>query len=128
MHLLRNTYGRFSRIICFLFAVHLFNFSIDPKDVQDDFVPEDLTINDIESITEFIAETVFGWENAFEEHDEPDPDDGGSLDFCKIFFVNQGEAVAVSSTSETVRVKYFIWDPLAFAALPRSILAPPPKA
>jgi hypothetical protein len=87
-----------------------------------------LSINDIESFTEFIAETIFGLDNAFEERDEPDPADGGSVDFTKIFFVSQSEAHAITSSFSTIQVKYFIWDTTASTPVSMPILAPPPKA
>lgn len=128
MHLIRNTYGRSARIICFLFAVHLFNFSIDPKDRQANFIPEDLTINEIESIAEFFAEVLFGFDNAFEENDEADSENGGSVDFTKIFLVNHANGHLVNNCFRTNQVKYFIRNSDAFAALAKSIIAPPPKA
>jgi hypothetical protein len=127
MHLIRNTYGHTSRIICFLFAVHLFNFSIDPRDPQANFVPEDLSVNDIESFTEFLAEVLFGIDNAFAERDEPDTDDGGALDFTKVFFVNHA-AQLVPAFFATVRIKYLILDSVDFAPLAKVINAPPPRA
>jgi hypothetical protein len=128
MRRIRNNYGNATRIICFLFAVHLFNFSIDPKDQHEDFVPEDLSVNDIESFTEFIAETIFGLDNAFAERDEADSADGGSVDFTKIFFVSQAEAHAMTGSFSTIQVKYFIWDTTASTLVSMPILAPPPKA
>ncbi|HEY5749785.1 MAG TPA: hypothetical protein VIU12_27145 [Chryseolinea sp.] len=91
MHLAPSKYGRFTRIVCFLFAVHLFNFSIDPRDRQANYMPEDLSINDIESLTEFFAEVLFSMGNAFEERDEPDAEDGSSLDFSKVFLVGYAD-------------------------------------
>lgn len=64
-------------------AIYLFNFSIDSRDAHSDSVAEDLSVNDIESIYEFLSESVLGIENAVEEHDERDQDDGGSFEFKK---------------------------------------------
>jgi hypothetical protein len=74
-----------NRVPCFLLAVYLFNFSIDSRDAHPDSVAEDLSINDIESVYEFLTEHVLGIENAVEEHDERDQDDGGSFEFKKFF-------------------------------------------
>jgi hypothetical protein len=58
-------------------ALHIFNFSIDTPDNFSDQVPEDLSINDIESISELVLEKFLGIYNACPEHDEQDPEDGG---------------------------------------------------
>lgn len=64
-------------------ALFIFNFSIDTPDVFGDEVAEDLSYNDIESITELILEDVLGIYNACPEHDENDLEDEGG--FCKKF-------------------------------------------
>ena len=124
---LRNSYGRLSRIICFLLAVHLFNFSIDPQDRQPDFTSEDLSINDIESITEFLAEVVFGLDNFFAEHDEADNNEG-ALDFSKAFFLNGCLHHAILSSYTTVVTRYLVEDSSCFSILAREISSPPPEA
>jgi hypothetical protein len=67
-------------------ALYLLNFSVDSRDAHPDSIAEDLSINDIESFYEFLAEGMFGVKNAVEEHDERDQDDGGSFEFKKFFF------------------------------------------
>ena len=62
-------------------AFFIFNFSIDAPDSFGDIVPENLNINDIESITELVLEDVLGIYNAIPEHDENDLEDEGG--FCK---------------------------------------------
>lgn len=64
-------------------TIFIFNFSIDAPDVYGDAVAEDLSFNDIESISELILEDVLGIYNAFPEHDENDLEDDGG--FCKKF-------------------------------------------
>jgi hypothetical protein len=108
--------------------MHLFNFSIDPKDPQANFIPEDLSVNDIESFAEFLAEVLFSIDNAFSERDEPDAENGGTLDFSKVFFESHANAHMIPVFFETVRVKYFVWDTNDFATLAKVINAPPPKA
>ena len=72
-----------SRIICIAFALHIFNMSIDPPDAKPHNIPEDLSINEIESILEFALENVMGIKNAIPEHDEPD-EDKSTVDSQKI--------------------------------------------
>lgn len=62
----------FNRILFGLLAFYLLNISIDLPDKFNDSVPENLAFNDQESIIEFIAEKVLGFENAFEEYDDFD--------------------------------------------------------
>jgi hypothetical protein len=77
-----------SRAICFLLAFHIFNLSVDTKDVEPDYVPEDLSINDQETIVELILEKIIGIDDAIQEQDEPDQEDGGVLDFKKINLIS----------------------------------------
>jgi hypothetical protein len=58
------------KTICFLFALHILNVSVNPLDVFPDWTPEDLSINKMESITEIIFEEVLHIDNAFPEQDD----------------------------------------------------------
>jgi hypothetical protein len=71
----------FNRLIWLFFALFIFNFSIDVPDTDIDSVSEDLAYNDIESISEFVLESVLGFENIIPEHDEDDSDE--KRDFYK---------------------------------------------
>lgn len=64
----------------------MFNFSIDSRDLHSNQIDEDLSVNDIESYYEFVAEAVMGFENALEEHDEHDQEAGGAFEFKKVYF------------------------------------------
>jgi hypothetical protein len=109
-------------------AVHLLNFSIDPPDRQPDFIPEDLTINEIESIAEFLTEIVFGYKNAFAEHDESDDNNGVAADFFKVFYTNQGIEFLISNNFSTIKIAHFIQDDKNFSVLACEIASPPPEA
>ncbi len=65
------------RVLCLCMALHILNLSIDAPDTYSDDVPENLAINDVESITELVAENILGYTNAFPEHEERDNYDGG---------------------------------------------------
>ncbi len=127
MHSFRNIYGRLSRITCFLFAIHIFNLSINPSDKEPDFAPEDLSINYIESVTEFLAEVVFGFTNAFEEYDEHD-EGSGALDFCKDFYITEAPFAIRCTTIKEASPQYFIKDTQDQISLTSEITSPPPKA
>ena len=73
------------RIVCLMLAFHIFNFSVDTPDAKPDYIPEDLTYNDIESVAELVLEKVLNIENAIAEHDEKDTEDGNSFDLKKDF-------------------------------------------
>lgn len=65
------------RLLCLLLALHVLNVSIDVRDTPS-FVGkvvvchEDLPINKIESIGEFLLEECLGFYDAVPEHDDPD--------------------------------------------------------
>jgi hypothetical protein len=77
-----------TRFFCILMALHIFNLSVDTKDTAPDYVPEDLAVNDQESFVELVLEKWVGIENAITEHDEPDQEDGGELDYEKIVLIS----------------------------------------
>lgn len=63
------------RVFCWFTALYILNFSVDAPDSQPDFKKEDLSINDMESITEIILEEWMEIEDAIPEHDESDSND-----------------------------------------------------
>ena len=80
------------RLICLMLAFHIFNCSVDTPDAKPEYIPEDLTYNDIESVAELVLEKVLNIENAISEHDENDTEDGNSFDLKKEFvYCHQSE-------------------------------------
>ncbi|QKZ14302.1 hypothetical protein [Spirosoma sp. KUDC1026] len=79
------------RLFCLLMALHVLNFSVDSPDrynrsttlIQDQ---EDLSINDIESISELLLEECLGLVNAVPEHDEHDEEAGQLLSLQDYIF------------------------------------------
>lgn len=70
---------RISQIFCYVFAILIFNISIDPPDMlvnldNDVELEEDLNINEMESVAEVILEQGFDIKNALPESDDPDSD------------------------------------------------------
>ncbi|REA62836.1 hypothetical protein DSL64_07900 [Dyadobacter luteus] len=63
---------RASRYFCIFFAFHLLNLSVDSPDFQPISVAEDLSINDQESLIEFITEHILGFDHLFPETDDDD--------------------------------------------------------
>jgi len=72
------------RFIWALMAIHILNCSIDAPDSFSDEVTEDLTLNDIESISELVLENILGLDNLIKEHDEQDNINGYSLELHKL--------------------------------------------
>ena len=65
-------------------GLYLLNNSVDTADPNPEHIPEDLSINDQESIVEIIIEKVLGFENAIEEYDDNDTEDHNKKKNVKI--------------------------------------------
>jgi hypothetical protein len=72
------------RFFWVMLSVHILNFSIDTPDRLPNNVPEDLNVNDIESVLELVLEDVLQIPDAVQEHDEQDTEEGYSLEIKKI--------------------------------------------
>lgn len=56
-------------------GIYLLNISVDTSDSNPECIPEDLSINDQESVVEIIVEQVLGYEDAIKEYDDNDTED-----------------------------------------------------
>lgn len=65
-------------------GLFLLNISVDSVDPYPDYIPEDLSFNDQESIIEIVVEKILGFENAFEEYDDPDGEDHNKKNNVKV--------------------------------------------
>jgi uncharacterized protein YlzI (FlbEa/FlbD family) len=74
----------FTKILWGLIGLHLLNISVDTADPNPERIPEDLSINDQESIVEIVVEKVFGYENAIKEYDDHDTEDHNKKTNVKI--------------------------------------------
>ena len=68
---LRNS--RFINLFYGFMALYMLNICIDSPDALPNDIPEDLSVNDQESLIELIVEKVLGYEEAIPEHDDGDP-------------------------------------------------------
>jgi hypothetical protein len=128
MSLRQNRISHASRVLAFIMAIYLLNFSVDSRDAHPDSVAEDLSVNDIESFYEFLAEGMLGVKNAVEEHDERDQDDAGSFEFKKFFFtpfVSRVQFIASSHISISQSPIDYC-EPLEIRAI--EISSPPPRS
>lgn len=62
----------FIKLVWGFMGLYLLNISVDTADPNPNHVPEDLSINDQESIVELVVEKVFGMEDAIPEYDDHD--------------------------------------------------------
>jgi hypothetical protein len=118
------------RLLWLFMALHILNFSVDSPDALPDYVPEDLTINDMESVVEIILEKVLNIENAIAEYDEKDTADGSSFEIKKpfSFFLQTNIKIdQVFHNKQTVVVQTNYVEQFSSQFHPE-IVPPPPKA
>lgn len=65
-------------------GLYLLNISVDTADPNPEHIPEDLSINDQESIVEIVIEKVLGFEDAIKEYDDHDTEDHNKQKNIKI--------------------------------------------
>jgi hypothetical protein len=70
-------------------GLYLLNISVDTADPNPDYIPEDLSFNDQESIIEIVVEKVLGYEDAFKEYDDNDSEDHNRKTNLKIELIVQ---------------------------------------
>jgi hypothetical protein len=111
-------------------ALHILNCSIDAPDSQPDYIAEDLSYNDIESVSELILEQFLGFGNVIAEHEEHDSEEGYSFEFNKLFLFYQTSQIKVQfshiriiekniSISKYYNISYLQFHP--------EIASPPPQ-
>lgn len=102
---------------------------MDTPDPDPDSVPEDLTVNDIESIVEFVLEDVMDIKNAIAEHDEPDEPDGGTLDMKKIdFYFHRNPFVSIRQPQLVIQQEFTDHKDYFYSSQYIDVLTQPPKA
>lgn len=114
-------------MVWLLMALHILNLSADTADA-DPAKPEDLSVNDMETVAEVIVEGILGMVDAFPESDERDEPDGQSLGIKKVSFYFQQYRVQVLTEFKPV----FETEPSAYI-IPfcserySDVLNPPPE-
>lgn len=74
-------------------GLYLLNISVDTTDPSPEYIPEDLSFNDQESIVEIVVEKILGFENAIKEYDDQDTEDQNKKKNVKIdLLVNEIKA------------------------------------
>jgi len=93
----------FIKVLCGLMGLYLLNISVDTADRDPRNIPEDLTINDQESIIEIIVEQIFGYENAIKEYDDNDTEDHNNKKNSKIDLINFSNTCSAAERLFVVR-------------------------
>lgn len=123
---LRNS--SFLKILWGLIGLYLFNISVDTTDPHPQQIPEDLTINDQESIVEIILEEILNYEDAIKEYDDHDSEDHNKKANVKIDIIAQ---YAIDSNnkqtlSESSQQKFFNYESSLTKGF-QKLATPPPK-
>ena len=117
-----------SKILWGLIGLYMLNISVDTNDPSPNHFPEDLSINDQESIIEIIVEQVLGYEDAIKEYDDNDSEDFNKKTNLKVEFIVQYivDSSIKESIIKTTKQKfpdYNTYLPISFQKLD----TPPPK-
>jgi len=109
-------------------GLYLLNISADTEDPNPQHIPEDLSINDQESIIEIIVEQVLGYEDAFKEYDDHDTEDYNNNTNVKIDLLNSFLAICIikQSFTETRKQNHPDYNTLLFNGF-QNLDIPPPK-
>ncbi len=126
MGLIGRKFFGFYRILCWVLALHLLNYSIDPRDPDPIDIPENFSYHEIESIAELVLEVVFGLEGAFDDFDEHDTDNGDNIDAFK-FICSTRSSSAIHHSMFLLDRKWSMVDDNQPPWPSIGIFVPPPK-
>lgn len=118
----------FTKIIWGLMGLYLLNISVDAADPNPQYIAEDLSFNDQESIIEIIVEKVLGFEDAIDEHDDCDTEDFNNsknvkIDFLIHQFLSKNSSVQLSLKKKNLFINHNATALNGF----KEIDSPPPK-
>jgi hypothetical protein len=118
----------FTKIFWGLIGLFLLNISVDTQDPYPEHIPEDLSINDQESIIEIVVEQVLGYEDAFKEYDDHDTEDHNKKTNVKIDLFNSyiTDCIIYQSFIGTKKQKSPIYNTLLTNGF-QKLHIPPPK-
>ncbi len=107
---------------------YLLNISVDSPDIHPEYIPEDLTINDLESVIEIVFEQVLGFEDTFKEYDDHDTEDHNNKTNTKIDLTthNTNELFSSQKSIITARKKFSDYNTILTKGF-QKLNIPPPK-
>jgi len=109
-------------------GIYLLNISVDTKDPHPEYIPEDLSINDQESIVEIVVEKILGFENAIKEYDDHDSEDHNKKKNSKIELLAFENKVNQNSPCQTFKKKKIYPDfEIQLTIGFKEVDSPPPK-
>lgn len=117
-----------SKLFSILFALHIFNISVDPPDAQPDWIPKDLSINEMNSITEIFFEEILHINNAFPELGQQDNGDHGApigMHFDMMFYYHPITQFVFFENPKSLYIKQNEFFAEQYS---EDTLTPPPKA
>lgn len=118
----------FSKILWGLMGLYMLNISVDAVDSKPNNIPEDLSINDQESIIEIIVEQVLGYEDAIKEYDDNDSEDFNKKTNLKIELIVQFivDSSIKESIIKTTKLKFPDYNTVLKICF-QNLDTPPPK-
>ena len=111
-----------------LLAIYCLNISVDTADLNPNYVLEDLSINDQESIIEIVLEKFLGIENAIPEVDDNDKDDhskSNSIQFDML--TNLAQSIELTAPLSNDSNKTHPKNSARLTSGHYLLIAPPPK-
>jgi hypothetical protein len=118
----------FTKLLWGLMGLYLLNISVDTSDPNPEHIPEDLSINDQESIIEIVLEKVLGYEDAIKEFDDHDTEDHNKKTNVKIDLTNHYIAQIVLNQESIITTRQNFPDHNTFLANGfQKLDIPPPK-
>lgn len=110
-------------------ALFLLNISVDTAEPYDHLLPEDLSINDQETIVEIVLEQFLGFEDAMEEYDDPGPSEQNKKRSASVDVLAMVTIHPHGYTSTLAATAMDFGDPGSFLANGfRQLSTPPPEA
>lgn len=115
------------RAVVLLLSMEILNLSIDPPDLRP-YHPEDLSVNDIESIAELVLENVFGVQNAVKELEDQDTPDGSPFTLKVDLYSSLSAKLHPKPYFFILKKSYQDLQKNRFKSVFSEIASPPPKA
>jgi hypothetical protein len=118
----------FTKIFWGIIGLFLLNISVDTEDPNSEHIPEDLSINDQESIVEIVLEQILGYEDAFKEYDDHDTENHNKNSNIKINLFNSltTDYIIKQLFIETKKQKFLDYNTLLTNGF-QKLDTPPPK-
>ena len=118
----------YTKILWGVMGLYLLNISADMADPHPAHIPENLSINDQESIIEVVVEQILGYEDVFQEYDDPDTEGNNKKTTAGIDIIVQLIADSVIEHSFIEAGKVYFPDYSAYLTTGfQKLDIPPPK-